>query len=115
MEDKGSVWEWSLRCFTSHKCWTQNKSIIALCWKEKMKKLQFDYWPILRSDDGTNPLILEGQLQDLLLTHWNNKECWPTIELSKEGYEKGSVFRSCDIDFDNKYKYPLTYLINRHG
>ena len=34
-----------------------------------MKQLQFDYWPILRSDDGTNPLILEGQLEDLLLTH----------------------------------------------
>ena len=75
-----------------------------------MKQLQFDYWPILRSDDGTNPLILEGQLEDLLLTHWNDKECWPTIELSKEGYEKGSVFRSCDIDFNNKYNLSLIHI-----
>ena len=76
-----------------------------------MKKLQFDYWPILRSDDGTNPLILEGQLQDLLLTHWNNKECWPTIELSKEGYENGSVFRKCDIEFDKKHN--ILNLLNK--
>ena len=68
-----------------------------------MKQLQFDYWPILRSDDGTNPFVLKGQLEDLMFTHWNNKECWPTIELSKEGYVNGSVFRKCYIEFDSKH------------
>ena len=76
-----------------------------------MKQLQFDYWPILRSDDGTNPFVLKGQLEDLMFTHWNNKECWPTIELSKEGYVNGSVFRKCYIEFDNKHN--ILNLLNR--
>ena len=76
-----------------------------------MKQLQFDYWPILRSDDGTNPFVLKSQLEDLMFTHWNNKECWPTIELSKEGYVNGSVFRKCYIEFDNKHN--ILNLLNR--
>ena len=76
-----------------------------------MKQLQFDYWPILRSDDGTNPFVLKGQLEDLMFTHWNNKECWPTIELSKEGYVNGSVFRKCYIEFDNKHN--ILNLLNK--
>ena len=76
-----------------------------------MKQLQFDYWPILRSDDGTNPFVLKGQLEDLMFTHWNNKECWPTIELSKEGYVNGSVFRKCYIEFDSKHN--ILNLLNK--
>ena len=63
-----------------------------------IKQLQFDYWPIHRSDDIKNPLIEEGSLQDLLSTYWNDVECWPTIELSKEQMDKGSVQRTADIE-----------------
>ena len=63
-----------------------------------IKQLQFDYWPIHRSDDVKNPLIEEGSLQDLLSTYWNDVECWPTIELSKEQMDKGSIQRTADIE-----------------
>ena len=46
-----------------------------------------------------------------MFTHWNNKECWPTIELSKEGYVYGSVFRKCYIEFDNKHN--ILNLLNK--
>ena len=52
------------------------------------KKLQFDYFPVMRSSYVANELVAEGKLQDQLILQWNNSVLFDTIELSKETAEK---------------------------
>ena len=61
------------------------------------KKLQFDYFPVMRSSYVPNELIAEGKLQDQLILQWNNSVLFDTIELSKETAEKKSISRSAEI------------------
>lgn len=71
-------------------------------------QLQFDYWPILRSMNKIKPELLDGTLQDLIDTYWNDEECWPTVELSKEQIEKGSITRITDISIKEQNRIALT-------
>jgi hypothetical protein len=61
------------------------------------KKLQFDYFPVMRSSYVANELVAEGKLQDQLILQWNNSVLFDTIELSKETAEKKSISRSAEI------------------
>jgi hypothetical protein len=61
------------------------------------KKLQFDYFPVMRSSYVANELVAEGKLQDQLILQWNNSVLFDTIELSKETAEKKSISRSVEI------------------
>jgi len=61
------------------------------------KKLQFDYFPVMRSSYVANELVAEGKLQDQLILQWNNSVLFDTIELSKETTEKKSISRSAEI------------------
>lgn len=61
------------------------------------KKLQFDYFPVMRSSYVANELVAEGKLQDQLILQWNNSVLFDTIELSKETAEKKSINRSAEI------------------
>jgi hypothetical protein len=61
------------------------------------KKLQFDYFPVMRSSYVANELVAEGKLQDQLILQWNNSVLFDTIELSKETAEKKSISRSTEI------------------
>lgn len=61
------------------------------------KKLQFDYFPVMRSSYVANELVAEGKLQDQLILQWNNSVLFNTIELSKETAEKKSISRSAEI------------------
>ena len=61
------------------------------------KKLQFDYFPVMRSSYVANELVSEGKLQDQLILQWNNSVLFDTIELSKETAEKKSISRSAEI------------------
>jgi hypothetical protein len=61
------------------------------------KKLQFDYFPVMRSSYVANELVAEGKLQDQLILQWNNSVLFDTIELSKETTEKKSISRSTEI------------------
>lgn len=61
------------------------------------KKLQFDYFPVMRSSYVANELVAEGKLQDQLILQWNNSVLFGTIELSKETAEKKSISRSAEI------------------
>jgi hypothetical protein len=60
--------------------------------------LQFDYYPVLRSDDEVNSSIASNDLRDVMDTYWNDEECWSTLELSKEQMEKGSITRTANIN-----------------
>jgi hypothetical protein len=61
------------------------------------KKLQFDYFPVMRASYVANELVAEGKLQDQLILQWNNSVLFDTIELSKETAEKKSISRSAEI------------------
>jgi hypothetical protein len=61
------------------------------------KKLQFDYFPVMRSSYVANELVAAGKLQDQLILQWNNSVLFDTIELSKETAEKKSISRSAEI------------------
>jgi hypothetical protein len=61
------------------------------------KKLQFNYFPVMRSSYVANELVAEGKLQDQLILQWNNSVLFDTIELSKETAEKKSISRSAEI------------------
>ena len=61
------------------------------------KKLQFDYFPVMRASYVPNELVAEGKLQDQLILQWNNSVLFDTIELSKETAEKKSISRSAEI------------------
>jgi len=61
------------------------------------KKLQFDYFPVMRSSYVANELVAEGKLQDQLILQWNNSVLFDTIKLSKETAEKKSISRSAEI------------------
>jgi hypothetical protein len=60
------------------------------------KKLQFDYFPVMRSSYVANELVAAGKLQDQLILQWNNSVLFDTIELSKETAEKKSISRSAE-------------------
>lgn len=65
------------------------------------KTLQFDYFPLLRSNYSVNSLVHEGVLQDELNIYWNDVNIFKNIQSSKETAEKGFIKRQIDIDFND--------------
>jgi len=65
------------------------------------KTLQFDYFPVMRSQYVANELVTQGELNDVLDVFWNNIPIFNHIELSKETSEKKNVFRTCNIELSN--------------
>jgi hypothetical protein len=62
------------------------------------KTLQFDYFPLMRSNYDLNPLVQEDVLRDELNVYWNGINIFKDIQSSKETFEKGYIKRHTDID-----------------
>jgi hypothetical protein len=72
-----------------------------------IKTLQFDYFPLLRSNYEANELVSDGLLKDELNVFWNEHNIFKDIQSSKETAEKGSIQRTVNIDVKNDNKLLL--------
>lgn len=66
------------------------------------KTLQFDYFPLLRSNYDANEFVSKGVLKDELNIYWNNDNIFKDIQSSKETAENGFIKRTVGIDIHDK-------------